>query len=128
MIKAPLAHHEVAGGAREAASRLRPSVPVAARQHGREDCGASAALAAARSRLDTAERAAAPHAAAAAEAKLHRALKTTAGAYTKLLSATPIPELFGVNDGKTVSTHVEAAFNAHIHLHFTHEKENGSIP
>jgi restriction system protein len=54
------------------------------------------------------------------------ALKTAAGEYAMLLSATPIPELFGVTDGKAIGTHVEAAFNAHINLHFTNEQGNAA--
>jgi hypothetical protein len=41
-------------------------------------------------------------------------LKSEASAYARLLSATPIPSLFGVTDGKAVGTYVEASFNTHI--------------
>ena len=54
------------------------------------------------------------------------ALKLTANAYAKLLSATPIPELYGVTDGKAVGTHVEAGFNTHIGVHFTHSQGNAA--
>jgi restriction system protein len=37
-------------------------------------------------------------------------LKVEAGKYGAVLSTTPIPELYGVNDGKTVGTYVEQAF------------------
>ncbi len=37
------------------------------------------------------------------------ALKVTATEYSKLLSATPVPALYGVTDGKAVGTYVEAA-------------------
>jgi hypothetical protein len=53
-------------------------------------------------------------------------LKTTANEYAKLLDATPIPELYGVTDGKKVGTHVEAGFNAHINLHFSNEQGNAA--
>lgn len=54
------------------------------------------------------------------------ALKTAAGEYAKLLSATPIPELYGVTDGKAIGTHVEAEFNAHINLNFTNVQGNAA--
>ncbi len=54
------------------------------------------------------------------------ALKTTAGEYAKLLSATPILELYGVTDGKAIGTHVEAQFNAYINLHFTNAQGNAA--
>lgn len=54
------------------------------------------------------------------------ALKAAAGEYAKLLTATPIPELYGVTDGKAIGTHVEAEFNAHINLHFTNTQGNAA--
>lgn len=54
------------------------------------------------------------------------ALKVAAGDYAKLLSATPILELYGVTDGKAIGTHVEAGFNAHINLHFTNAQGNAA--
>lgn len=41
-------------------------------------------------------------------------LKSEASKFARLLTATPVPALFGVTDGKAVGTHVEAEFNAHI--------------
>lgn len=53
-------------------------------------------------------------------------LLATAAKYAKLLSATPIPALYGVTDGKAVGTFVEAAFNTHIGEHFTHDQGNAA--
>lgn len=54
------------------------------------------------------------------------ALKAAAGEFARLLSATPIPELFGVTDGKAIGTHVEASFNAHVNLHFANQQGNAA--
>jgi restriction system protein len=53
-------------------------------------------------------------------------LRAAATEYSKLLSATPVPALFGVNDGKTVGTYVEAAFNVHIATVFAHDQGNAA--
>ena len=53
-------------------------------------------------------------------------LKTTAREYSKLLSATPVPALFGVTDGKAVGTYVEAAFNTHIATVFADDQGNAA--
>ena len=53
-------------------------------------------------------------------------LKETATEYSKLLSATPVPALFGVTDGKAVGTYVEAAFNTHIATVFAHDQGNAA--
>ena len=53
-------------------------------------------------------------------------LKAKATEYSKLLSATPVPALFGVTDGKAVGTYVEAAFNAHIATVFAHDQGNAA--
>lgn len=41
-------------------------------------------------------------------------LKTEARDFVQELSTTPIPELYGVSDGKAVGTYVEHAFNRHL--------------
>jgi hypothetical protein len=48
------------------------------------------------------------------------ALKIAAGGFARLLGATPIPELFGVTDGKAVGTYVEAAFHVDLARSFDH--------
>jgi restriction system protein len=53
-------------------------------------------------------------------------LKAAAGEYALLISATPIPELYGVSDGKAVGTHVEAAFNAYVLQHFRYHEGNAA--
>jgi restriction system protein len=53
-------------------------------------------------------------------------LKATATAYSKLLSETPVPALYGVTDGKAVGTYVEAAFNSHISTRFAHDQGNAA--
>lgn len=53
-------------------------------------------------------------------------LKSSAAAYARLLSSTPIPSLFGVTDGKAVGTYVETQFNAHIATVFAHDKGNAA--
>lgn len=53
-------------------------------------------------------------------------LKATASEYSKVLSAQPIPSLFGVTDGKAVGTFVEAAFNNHIAAAFAHDQGNAA--
>ena len=55
------------------------------------------------------------------------ALKEEAGKYALSTSATPIPELYGVTDGKAVGTHVEAAFNAYVLQHFTYHEGNAAM-
>lgn len=47
-------------------------------------------------------------------------LKLEANRFARLLSATPIPALYGVTDGKAVGTHVEAAFHTHLAIEFDH--------
>lgn len=47
-------------------------------------------------------------------------LKDAAGRFARLLSETPIPELYGVTDGKAVGTHVEAAFHSFLSSEFDH--------
>lgn len=46
--------------------------------------------------------------------------------YARLLSETPVPELYGVTDGKAVGTYVEAAFNTYIATRFTHVQGNAA--
>lgn len=53
-------------------------------------------------------------------------LKSAASRYARLLTATAIPELFGVTDGKAVGTYVEAGFNADIALSYTHSNGNAA--
>ncbi|WFG46637.1 restriction endonuclease [Pseudonocardia alni] len=53
-------------------------------------------------------------------------LLASATKFSRLLSATPIPSLFGVTDGKAVGTHVEATFNSYIGEHFTHAAGNAA--
>ena len=53
-------------------------------------------------------------------------LRASATQYAKLLTATPIPALYGVTDGKAVGTYVEAAFNLHIGALFTHDHGNAA--
>lgn len=45
-------------------------------------------------------------------------LRETAKAFAETLSATPIPSLYGVTDGKAVGTFVEASFHEHIGDHY----------
>lgn len=47
-------------------------------------------------------------------------LKHAAARFARLLSETPIPELYGVTDGKAVGTHVEAAFHSYLTNEFDH--------
>ena len=54
------------------------------------------------------------------------ALKTEAAEYGKLLSATPVPALYGVDNGKAVGTYVEVAFNTHIATVFMHDPGNAA--
>jgi hypothetical protein len=53
-------------------------------------------------------------------------LKESAAEFSKLLSATPVPALFGVTDGKAVGTYVEAAFNTHIATVYSHDHGNAA--
>jgi hypothetical protein len=53
-------------------------------------------------------------------------LRSEATDYGKLLSATPVPALFGVDNGKTIGTYVEAQFNTHISSRFDHDKGNAA--
>ncbi|MEV4548665.1 hypothetical protein [Nonomuraea wenchangensis] len=53
-------------------------------------------------------------------------LKLAATAFAADLSAKDIPELYGVTDGKAVGTHVEAAFNRYITLHYEHIPGNAA--
>ncbi|MGH8908803.1 MAG: restriction endonuclease [Egibacteraceae bacterium] len=53
-------------------------------------------------------------------------LKATATQYARLLGETPIPELFGVTDGKAVGTYIEAGFNTYIGARFTHDRGNAA--
>jgi len=53
-------------------------------------------------------------------------LRAAAADYAKLLTATPIPALYGVTDGKAVGTYVEAAFNEHISLTYAHDQGNAA--
>ena len=48
------------------------------------------------------------------------ALKLVAAHYTEYLSATPVPELFGITDGKAVGTYVETSFSRYIAKKFAH--------
>jgi hypothetical protein len=48
--------------------------------------------------------------------------KTAARSYAKVLSATPIPELFAVTDGKAVGTHVEHEFHRYLHEAFSYTR------
>jgi restriction system protein len=47
-------------------------------------------------------------------------LRVSAAEYGRLLTETPVPQLFGVTDGKAVGTYVEAAFNVHVGARFSH--------
>jgi hypothetical protein len=47
-------------------------------------------------------------------------LKRSASLFGRLLSATPIPELYGVTDGKAVGTHVESAFHTYLTNEYSH--------
>jgi hypothetical protein len=53
-------------------------------------------------------------------------LKTAANSFAAELSNQDIPELYGVTDGKAVGTHVEAAFNTYITMHYTHTPGNAA--
>jgi hypothetical protein len=53
-------------------------------------------------------------------------LKRTAQEYGADLNSAPIPELFGVTDGKAVGTYVEVAFNRYIAKRFTHDRGNAA--
>lgn len=46
--------------------------------------------------------------------------------FAEWLSATPIAELYGKDNGKTIGTHVEAAFNTHIERGFTYDAGNAA--
>lgn len=46
--------------------------------------------------------------------------------FAEFLSATPIPELYGMDNGKTIGTHVEAAFNTHIERSFSYDAGNAA--
>lgn len=54
------------------------------------------------------------------------ALKLTAAQYIKHLSATPVPELFGITDGKAVGTYVEVNFSRYIAKEFAHAPGNAA--
>lgn len=53
-------------------------------------------------------------------------LMASAAEYARLLTRTPIPELFGITDGKAVGTHVEAAFNVYVGTNFSHTPGNAA--
>lgn len=53
-------------------------------------------------------------------------LQTAARQYATKLSSVGIPSLYGVNDGKTVGTHVEATFNAFISENYYHVPGNAA--
>ncbi len=54
------------------------------------------------------------------------ALKASAAEYSKLLSATPVPALYGVTDGKAIGSYVEVAFNTHIATVFAQDPGNAA--
>lgn len=47
-------------------------------------------------------------------------------AFAALQSAMPVPELFGVTDGKAVGTHVEKAFKAYLATKYLFEEGNAA--
>lgn len=49
-----------------------------------------------------------------------------AKAFGELQSALPVPELFGVTDGKTIGTHIEKAFTAYLELKYLFEIGNSA--
>lgn len=53
-------------------------------------------------------------------------LQSAAREYAALLSSVGIPSLYGVNDGKTVGTHVEANFNTFISQNYYHVPGNAA--
>lgn len=53
-------------------------------------------------------------------------LKRLAKSYASALSARPIPELFGVTDGKAVGTFVEQGFKSHLQARFDFEVGNAA--
>lgn len=53
-------------------------------------------------------------------------LKSAARAYATSVSNSGIPSLYGVNDGKTVGTHVEASFNRFIANNYLHQPGNAA--
>lgn len=56
----------------------------------------------------------------------HDALIQEAMAFAALQSAMPVPELFGVTDGKAVGTHVEKAFKAYLATKYLFEEGNAA--
>ena len=54
------------------------------------------------------------------------ALISEANAFAELQSALPVPELFGVTDGKAVGTHIEKAFKAFLARSYLFEEGNAA--
>ncbi len=55
-----------------------------------------------------------------------RDLKTSARAFARELTATPISSLYGVTDGKAVGTYVEGSFNTYIVDRYRHTAGNAA--
>ncbi len=53
-------------------------------------------------------------------------LKIAAAEYAAEVSASSIPSLYGVTDGKAVGTYVEAGFNVYIARHYVHHPGNAA--
>lgn len=53
-------------------------------------------------------------------------MKTSANAFAKELTATPITALYGVTDGKAIGTYVEGAFNTYILDRYRHTPGNAA--
>jgi restriction system protein len=53
-------------------------------------------------------------------------LKRSAREFLKELSGRPLPELYGVTDGKAVGTFVEASFNEHLALQYAYATGNAA--
>jgi hypothetical protein len=54
------------------------------------------------------------------------ALISEATTFAALQSALPVPELFGVTDGKAVGTHIEKAFKAYLAKSYLFEEGNAA--
>ncbi|OJT17607.1 restriction endonuclease [Archangium sp. Cb G35] len=54
------------------------------------------------------------------------ALVTEARNFAEIQSALPVPELFGVTDGKAVGTHVEKAFKAYLSKKYLFQEGNSA--
>lgn len=53
-------------------------------------------------------------------------LKGTAREFARELTTTPVPTLYGVDNGKTIGTFVEGAFNTYIAQRYRHDQGNAA--